>query len=165
MSNYPVALITAIAAGRDGDLLTQLAGTLEVWQPGVLRVTTAGQTARFMYKRVVSASGVDVLSIPARPSSGTGGLWHLWIIQPYDDMPASWVKAFRDKLATWASTRQPTGGKWHLLGPYSPAAFRAAAPAAAWDAVVASWWTIWRAESSPDGVAAQQAQTDSDLED
>jgi hypothetical protein len=169
VSDLPVALITALAAGREDDFLTQLAGVLTLEpdsvDPRVLRVDLAGKTARFGYRRVVAASGVDALSIPSRPSSGTGGLWHLWIIQPYDDMPASWVKAFRDKLVDWASTRQPTGGRWHLLGPYTSDAFKAAAPAAAQTAAKACWWTFWRAESSPEGIAAQWAAGDADLED
>jgi hypothetical protein len=62
-------------------------------------------------------------------------------------MPASWVKAFRDKLATWAAARQPTaGGLYHLLGPYTPDAFKAVAPAAAVAAVKACWWTFWRSK-------------------
>jgi len=166
--DYPIALILAIAAGREDDLLTQLASVLSIEDPPgsdprVLRVDLAGHTARFGYRRVVAPSGQDSLAIPARPSSGTGGLWHLWLLQPSGDMPTSWVKAFRDRLAAWAAARQPTGGLWHLLGPYTPQTFKALAPAGAWAAVVGCWWTHWRGESSADGVAAQQAAGDGDL--
>jgi hypothetical protein len=156
--DYPVALILAIAAGREDDLLAQLAGTLDL-DDGALRVTVGEVSVRFAYRAVPGA-----WAVPARPSSGTGQLWHLWIVQPYDDMPPSYVRAFRDRLAAWAAARQPTAqGRWHLLGPYTPAAFQAAAPAAMWNATRDSWWTIWRAESSPEGVAAQRAATDEDL--
>lgn len=155
--DYPIALILAIAAGREDDLLTQLAGTLDL-DDGALRVTVGSVSVRFAYGGIHGE-----FSIPARPSSGTGQLWHLWIVQPYDPMPPSYVKAFRDRLAAWAAARQPTGGRWHLLGPYTPQAFRAAAPAALWDAARDAWWTIWRAESSAEGVAAQQAAGDGDL--
>jgi hypothetical protein len=171
MSIYPVALITAVAAGREDDLLTQLEGVLSLEDatsdPRVLRVDFNGKTVRFGYRRVVAASGVDTLSVPARPSSGTNNLWHLWILQPYDgNTPASWVKAFRDNLSAWAAARQPTaGGLWHLLGPYTPDAFKAVAPAAAVAAVKACWWTFWRSESSMEGIIAQQDATDADLED
>jgi len=169
MSDYPIALILAIAAGREDDLLTQLAGVLTLEQPGnpgVLRVDLDGHTGRWGYRRVVAASGVDTLAIVSRPSSGTGQLWHLWIVQPHDQMPNSWTKAFRDKLAAWAAQRQPTtGGLWHLLGPVTPEKAKLLLSPAVWAVVVSCWWTYWRAESSPEGLFAQQNAVDADLED
>lgn len=168
--NYPIALILAIAAGREDDLLTQLASVLSIEDPPgsdprVLRVDLDGHTGRWAYRRVVAASGQDALAIPSRPSSGTGQLWHLWIVQPYDEMPVSWTKTFRDRLAAWAAARQPTaGGLWHLLGPVTPEKAKLLLSPAAWAACVAAWWTYWRAESSPEGLLAQQNTVDADLE-
>lgn len=159
MSDYPVALILAIATVREDDLLAQLAGTLDREDDNILRVTVGSVVARFAFRRVPGA-----WAIPSRPSSGTGGTWRLWIVQPYDDLPVSYVKAFRDRLAAWAATRQPTGGLWHLLGPVTPEKSKLLLSPSTWAAVVGCWWTLWRAEASPDGIAAQQAATDADLE-
>lgn len=165
MAIYPIALVMAIAAGRENDLLNQLSDVLSIEEPGILKVDLAGQSRRLMYRRVVSETGVDSVTLAARPSSGTEEKWHLWIIQPYDSVKPSEVKLFRNKLANWAAVRQPTGGGlWHLLGPYTPEKFRTLVPAAIWTATKGSWWTIWRAESSEAGVAAQQAYDDPDLD-
>ena len=163
--DYPIALVMAIAADREDDLLEQLSSVLSIEEPGLLKVILPNKFFRFMYKRVVSGTGVDTVTLPAYPSSGTGEKWHLWIIQPYDILTPSEVKTFRDKLANWAAARQPTGGGlWHLLGPYTPEKFRTLVSAAIWTETKNSWWTIWRAESSVVGVAAQQACDDPDLD-
>lgn len=162
MSSYPVALIWGIAAGRETDLLAALEPHMVRTEDGLLRITQPEGVFTFAYKRVVSESGIDSVTIPVRPSSGTAGKWHFYIIQPISDTRRVVTVELRDRLVAW--TPAPTAGKWHLLGPYTPADFHAVAPSAIWDACVHSWWTIWRAESSGAGVAAQQGYGDADLD-
>lgn len=160
--SYPIALIFGIAAGREQDLLDVL--PLAASSPGELEVEQPEGTYRFVYQSIVAEDGTDTINFAGLPSSGVDEKYHLYILQPDNDLRPVVAKELWTRLRAWADSNQPTNGKYHLLGPYTPARFQSLVPEPVWEAVLHSWWTVWRAEGSEAGMAAQLAYDDDALD-
>jgi hypothetical protein len=135
---YPVALILAVEQSVTADDVLP-DGALDPEEPNVLTVLGA----RFFYRRV--------------PGLHTAGsyTWRLFILQPDGDVLRATAKALKNKV----EEADPTE-----VRVFTPAAFAALAPAPVLDAVKEAWFSIWRAESSPEGIAMQQSYGDADLD-
>lgn len=157
---YPIALIFAVAASKDKtDIFKNLSDILtveSVGDPGILQTIIDKTIVRFGYMEVVSSA-----TIPTRLSTGDKQLWTLLLLQPYDEHAAEYVKAFRDKVIT---KEVPTLGKYPVLGPMTPDEAKKILPASVWQSIEANWWTYWRGEASPEGIAAQKIMKNEDLE-
>ena len=159
----PIVLIMGIAAGRVDDLLRLT--PLKLTGP---RELTVGKRGTFRYTRVQSEAAegetpISAVTIAGRPSSGTGEKWWFYVLQP-DTVEAcerAMARLFKEGMEAWAAAQPRPGGLYHILGPYTPDAFRRMAPAAVWEAVQYSWSPFWRA----DDAAEQQGYDDSALDD
>jgi hypothetical protein len=165
MSTYTgtVPLLFAVAAGRSAELLALLPITLTD-VPGEL-LAEGHPRIRFRYVKVVAEDGTDTMTVAARPSSGDGEAWEIYLVQAdtVEAVEHSATRALKTAIEDAAAQVQPSGaGKYHVLGPWTPAGFKAVAPAGAVAAARFSWLGWWRGGCDPD---VQFDLTDDDLED
>lgn len=138
--SYPVALILAVEQSIDPAAALP-AGALD--EPGVLAIDRQRGSPRFIYRRV---PGVF---------TAAGSTWKLFIIQPDGDVTRAAGRALKERISGLDQAK---------VRAFTPGGFAAIAPAEAVQAVKDSWFTVWRAEASEEGVVAQQGYGDADLD-
>jgi hypothetical protein len=139
--SYPVALILAVEQSVDPAAALP-AGALD--EPGVLAINRQRGSARFFYKRVPGTF------------TAAGSTWKLFIVQPDGDITRAAGRALKERIAGLDQAK---------VRSFTPGGFAAIAPVEAVQAVKDTWFTVWRAESSAEGIAAQQSYGDADLEE